>query len=174
MMKGLRKWMRLLSGVSRHFSDEHVRPETFVGPVRRYGWMKLRADAHAALAVMLLGIPQSIAYAAIAGVPILSGILCGAVASMVAPLVCGSRHIILGPTNATALMLFSFFVSRPDLSGRSAEMIPLLVMLVGVLAVAGALLKVADLLQYVSRSVLVGYMTGAACLIIANQMKHCL
>ena len=136
--------------------------------------MKLRADAHAALAVMLLGIPQSIAYAAIAGVPILSGILCGAVASMVGPLVCGSRHIILGPTNATALMLFSFFVSRPDLSGRSAEMIPLLVMLVGVLAVAGALLKVADLLQYVSRSVLVGYMTGAACLIMANQMKHCL
>ncbi len=174
MMKGLRKLARLLGGLSRHFSDEHVQPTTFIGPVRRYGWMKLRADAHAALAVMLLGIPQSIAYAAIAGVPILSGIMCGAVASMVAPLVCGSRHIILGPTNATALMLFSFFVSRPDLSGRSAELIPLLVMLVGMLAVTGALLKVADLLQYVSRSVLVGYMTGAACLIIANQLKHCL
>lgn len=166
--------MRTLGRVVRHFSDEHVQPATFIGPVRRYGWMKLRMDARAALAVMLLGIPQSIAYAAIAGVPILSGILCGAVASIVAPLFCGSRHIVLGPTNATALMLFSFFVSRPDLSGRAAELIPLLVMLVGVLAVAGALLKVADLLQYISRSVLVGYMTGAACLIIANQLKHCL
>jgi SulP family sulfate permease len=35
----------------------------------------------------------------------------------------------------------------------------------------GAVLKVADLLQYVSRSVLVGYMAGAAVLIIGNQLK---
>src|SRR5690606_28985332 len=34
----------------------------------------------------------------------------------------------------------------------------------------GALCRVADLLQYISRSVLVGYMTGAATLIMANQM----
>ena len=51
---------------------------------------------------------------------------------------------------------------------------PLLVFMVGALSVAGAYFKVADLLQYVSRSVLVGYITGAAILIMTNQMKHLL
>jgi SulP family sulfate permease len=49
------------------------------------------------------------------------------------------------------------------------ELIPLLVLMVGILATAGALLKIADLMQFVSRSVLVGYISGAAVLIIVNQ-----
>ena len=51
---------------------------------------------------------------------------------------------------------------------------PLLVIMVGIMSVLGALFKVADLLQYVSRSVLVGYITGAALLILTNQLKHLL
>ena len=51
---------------------------------------------------------------------------------------------------------------------------PLLVIMVGIMSVLGALFKVADLLQYVSRSVLVGYITGAALLILTNQLKHVL
>lgn len=171
-----REWKRSTKAIGRvanRYASERVRAATFIGPLRRYGRRKWHADFYAAIAVMLLGIPQSMAYATIAGVPILSGIMCGAVAAMVGPLFSGSRHIMLGPTNATALILFSFFVSRPDLASRSGEMIPLLVMMVGLLSVAGALLRVADLLNFVSRSVLVGYMTGAACLIIANQLKHC-
>jgi len=50
----------------------------------------------------------------------------------------------------------------------------MLALLVGVLLTIGALFRVAELVQYVSRSVVVGYITGAAVLIIANQMKHVL
>jgi len=51
---------------------------------------------------------------------------------------------------------------------------PSLVFMVGILSVCGALFKVADLLQYVSRSVLIGYITGATLLILTNQFKHLL
>jgi SulP family sulfate permease len=122
--------------------------------------------------VALLAIPQGIAYAAIAELPISFGIICSAVASIVAPLFAGSRHTILGPTNATAFMLFSFFAAEQALAPREVELIPLLVLMIGVFCLVGGILKAADLLQYVSRSVLVGYLTGAAVLIMANQLKH--
>ncbi|MDP3851818.1 MAG: SulP family inorganic anion transporter [Luteolibacter sp.] len=170
-MKTLRKITRTGREVGRYFADGHVRLAPFVVTLGKYNFEKLRADAHAAANVTLLGLPQSIAYATIAGLPIVYGILSSAVAAIVAPLFAASRNTVLGPTNATAFMLFSFFSMHPMLVGRYAELIPLLVMMSGLMAVVGSALRVADLLQYVSRSVLVGYIAGAAVLIIANQIK---
>ena len=51
---------------------------------------------------------------------------------------------------------------------------PLVVFVAGCTAALGSLLRVADLLQFVSRSVLVGYISGASLLIITNQLKHVL
>ena len=121
--------------------------------------------------VTLLALPQAIAYAAIAGLDIIYGVICSAVAAIVAPFFSSSKFNVLGPTNATAFMLFSFFAMNPELKDRIPELLPLLVILIAVVSMVGAILKVADLLQYVSRSVLVGYMAGAAVLIIANQLK---
>lgn len=163
---------RVLQGVRSFFTGEALEMAPWIGPLRRYDLLKLQADARAALNVTVLAIPQGIAYAAIAELPIVYGIVCSAVAAIVAPLFAGSRHTILGPTNATAFMLFSFFAASPALRAREVELIPLVVMMVGIFCLLGALLRVADLLQYISRSVLVGYIAGAAVLIIANQSKH--
>ena len=170
-MKFLRRIKRTGSGLTRYFADDHVRLAPFASTIRKYDFEKFRADTHAAVSVTMLGLPQAIAYAAIAGLPIVQGILCAAVASMVAPLFSSSRQTVMGPTNATAFMIFSFFSTHALLSDRAAELVPLLVLMAGIIATAGALLRVADLLQYVSRSVLVGYIAGAAVLIIANQLK---
>ncbi len=170
-MKLLRKITRTFREVGKHFAEGHVRLAPFVTSLGNYDFTRFRADARAAANVTMLGLPQSIAYAAIAGLPIVYGILCSAVAAMVAPLFAASRHTVLGPTNATAFMLFSFFSMHPALAARSHELVPLLVLMAGIIAAVGAVLRVADLLQYVSRSVLVGYIAGAAVLIIANQIK---
>jgi SulP family sulfate permease len=99
------------------------------------------------------------------------GLVSAAVAAMIAPFFASSRFNVPGPTNATAFMLFSFFSVNPAMQSRIPELLPLLVLLIAICSVIGATLKVADLLQYVSRSVLVGYMAGAAVLIIGNQLK---
>ncbi len=127
----------------------------------------LRADSKAAVNVALLAVPQGMAYATIAGLPIVNGILCSAIAALVAPFFASSRHTILGPTNATSFMLFSSLAAGT----LGLEAVPFLVVLVGLLSIAGSLLKLADLLQFISRSVLVGYITGAATLIMFNQLK---
>ena len=173
-MKTFRKFIRAGRNVGSHFASEHIALFPFVGSLRRYNLGKLRADSHAALNVTLLAISQAIAFAAIAGLPVVYGVLCTAVAALVAPLFASSRYTIMGPTNATAFMLFSFFSVNPELAGRWGELVPLLVLMVGLIATLGSLLRVADLMQFVSRSVLVGYISGAAVLILANQTTHLL
>ena len=148
-------------------------------PIRKalasYNSEKFGYDIKAALNVALLALPQGMAYAAIADLPIYYGIICSSLAAIVAPLFSSSRHTILGPTNATSFMVFSFFAaSSTTLVKQPEAYMPLLVMMVGLMSVIGALFKIADLLQYVSRSVLVGYITGAALLILTNQLKHLL
>lgn len=166
-----RKILKKISGQFRDFlASDHVSFTPFTDAVKSYDLDKLRHDARAALSVTMLSVSQAIAFASIAGLPVVYGIICAAVAAIVSPFFAGSRHTMLGPTNATAFMLFSFFAVSPGLAERGSELMPLLVLMVGILAAVGALFRVADLLQYISRSVLVGYMTGAATLIMANQL----
>ena len=173
-MTFFRKISKAGRNLGEHFAREHVALFPFVASLRRYNLGKLRHDSRAALNVTLLAVSQAIAFASIAGLPVVYGVICTAIAALVAPLFSGSRHTIMGPTNATAFMLFSFFTANPNLSGRPQELVPLLVLMVGIFATAGALLRVADLMQFVSRSVLVGYISGAAVLIVANQATHLL
>ncbi len=163
---------RIARRLGGFFREGKLDPLPILGVLRRYSREKFRADGKAALNVSLLDIPQGIAYAAIAELPIVFGIACSAAASITAPFFAGSRHTILGPTNATAFMLFGFFAVEPALAARETQLVPLLVMMVGLLCLVGAILRVADLLQYISRSVLVGYVSGAAVLIMTNQFKH--
>jgi SulP family sulfate permease len=165
-----RSFTHAAKNVRDFFASGNVALFPFFAPLRRYTLDKLRHDSRAAANVTLLAVSQAIAFAAIAGLPVVYGVMCTAVAALVAPLFASSRHTIMGPTNATAFMLFSFFSVNPLLVGRAAELVPLLVLMVGIIATIGALCRVADLMQFVSRSVLVGYISGAAVLIMANQL----
>lgn len=143
-------------------------------PFRRwlkgYGPRRLKADTRAALSVAMLDLPQGMAYAAIAGLPLQFGTMCSAVAAFTGSLFSSSRYTVLGPTNSTAFMIFSYFAANPDMD--RVAMMPLLVFMVGTLLLFGAFLRVAELAQYISRTVVVAYVTGASLLIITNQLAN--
>lgn len=131
-------------------------------------------DLRAGLNVALLAFPQGMAYALIAGLPIQYGIYGSAIAAMVAPVFAKSHLITMGPTNATSVMLLSAFASLGILGAEKLAMVPLLILMVGMFVVIGAYFKVANLVQYISRSVITGYITAAALLIITNQIPKSL
>ena len=120
-MKALRTILRAGRDVRDHFASEHVSLFPCAESWRKYSLEKLRHDFRASLNVTLLAVSQAIAFAAIAGLPVVYGVLCTAVAALVAPLFSSSRHTIMGPTNATAFMLFSFFSVNPEIAGRWSE-----------------------------------------------------
>jgi SulP family sulfate permease len=136
----------------------------------RMAWFKddLRGGTDGAL----LAIPQGMAFAVIAELPLSYGITCSAVACIVGALLMSSRHSIYGPTNASAFMVASFFAAYPNIDRLDA--MPMLVFLVGALLVVGAFLRVADLGQYISRSVVVAYLSGAAVQMIVHQTPNVL
>ena len=141
--------------------------------LRHYSGEAFLADLKAAVNVALLAIPQGMACAKIAGLPVeATGIVCAAIGSILGPFFAHSRHTNLGPTNATALMVFS------SLAGFAAVDRPILLAILSVMAATmlllGAVLRMADLIQYISRSVIVGYVTGAALLIMASQLPDAL
>jgi len=131
-------------------------------------------DLRAGLNVALLAFPQGMAYALIAGLPIQYGIYGSAIAAMVAPIFAKSHLITLGPTNATSVMLLSAFASLGIVGAEKLGMVPLLIFMVGFFIALGAYFKVANLVQYISRSVITGYITAAALLIITNQIPKAL
>ena len=147
-------------------------------PLRRslqgYQTSYFAGDLRAGLNVALLAFPQGMAYALIAGLPIQYGIYGSAIAAMVAPIFAKSHLITLGPTNATSVMLLSAFASLGIVGAEKLGMVPLLIFMVGFFIALGAYFKVANLVQYISRSVITGYITAAALLIITNQIPKAL
>lgn len=131
-----------------------------------------RKDFNAGLNVALLAFPQGMAFALIAGVPIQYGIYGTAIAAILGSLFSGGRFISLGPTNATAVMLMGAFISMAATQEQILVMMPVLLLMVGVFLIAAYLIKAANLIQYVSASVVTGYITAAALLIISNQLKN--
>ncbi|MEM8550090.1 MAG: SulP family inorganic anion transporter [Verrucomicrobiota bacterium] len=141
--------------------------------LKGYSVGAFRGDCRAGLNVALLAFPQGMAYALIAGLPIQYGIYGSAVAAIVATFFAGSRFITLGPTNATSVTLASAFAAMTIMDPLvRASYMPVLLLMVGLFLVIGAYLRVANLIQYISRTVVVGYITAAALLIIVGQLKN--
>lgn len=134
----------------------------------------LFGDARAGVNVALLAFPQGIAYAMIAGLPIHYGIYGSAVAAIVGAFFARGHFITLGPTNATAVILLSTFLSFGIVGEEMLTLLPLLILMVGVFIIVGAYFRIANFVPYISRSVITGYITAAALLIIANQVPKTL
>ena len=142
--------------------------------VKQYNGDKFGCDLRAGINVALLAFPQGMAYALIAGLPIQYGIYGSAIATLIGCLFAGSHYITLGPTNATSVLLFLTFASIGLDDAEKLIYLPLLIAMVGVILVVGAYLRVASLIQFISRTVVTGYITAAAAYIIGNQVRTAL
>jgi SulP family sulfate permease len=169
------KWWRYGHKVARS-SARNVQIEwaPFRTMFRGYTRQEAKGDARAGLNTALLAFPQSIAYSLIAGLPAQFGLLSSGFAAMIAPLFTRSRFIVVGPTNGTAILIFSAFMAMGLTDRERIIALPLFLCLVGLFLVLGAVANLSLFVNYVSRTVLIGYVCAAAILIIANQVQNLL
>lgn len=149
----------------------HIKLFPILQAFKGYSFSKFRADFWAGLNVALLDFPQAMAYALLIGFPVRFGVYASAIASIVGPIFASSRYVILGPTNATAVLVLSSFLTLELPPNQKFIALPLLLFMVGLFMVVGSFLKLAGLIKYVSRSVIVGYISAAAVLIVINQLS---
>lgn len=165
--------------VHNHCSDE-ISLLAFRKDLTGYSLDLFRQDAMAALSVALLTVPQAIAYALLAGLPLTCGLFAAIYSSMIAAFFGSSRHLIVGPSNAIAILvqsgtteiLFTHYrgLSGPEFDIMSVNVLTQLCLLIGIFQVLAAACKLGRLTQFISHSVVIGYIAGAAIAVIVNQL----
>ncbi len=126
----------------------------------------LRADVLAGLLGTVLALPQGIAFAALAGLPIEMGIYSAIVPTIVAALFGSSWHVVSGPTNALSLALLSMLAPLA-LTGSAAyvQLALAVTLLVGLMQWLIGALRLGALANFISPTALFGFTAGAALLI---------
>lgn len=136
----------------------------------------LRPDAIAGLTVAVMGVPQAMAYALIAGLDPVYGLYTAIVTCAIAALLGSSRHLVTGPTNGLCMVMFSL---STHLSGRYENIDPfeailLLSLMSGFIQLGFGLLRLGNIVRYVANSVVIGFTAGAGVLIAVNQLRNVL
>lgn len=145
------------------------------GWMRSYPREQWRDDLLAGLVVAVLVIPQSLAYALLAGLPPQAGLYVSIFPVMAYALLGSSSTQAVGPVAITAIMTFS--VLSPLATPGSANYIALaagLSLCSGVLILAAGLFRLGFLSQLLSRPVVSGFISGSAVLIVISQLKFLL
>ncbi len=146
----------------------------FSGLVRRapsYLREDAKSDALAGMTVAVMGVPQAMAYAMIAGLPPIYGIYTCITPCFIAALFGSSRHLVTGPSNATSMVILSLTAGLGSRHGVDhLQVVLALTLLAGLMQLGFGLLKAGRVVRYVSNSVVVGFTAGAGILIVANQL----
>lgn len=140
---------------------------------RRVSRSTLRADLAAGAVGAIVVLPQGIAFATLAGLPPQYGLYAAMVPAIVAALWGSSWHLVSGPTNAISLVVFATMTQLAE--PGSAEYVSLVITLslvVGLIQLATGLARLGVLVNFISHTVVVGFTTGAAMLIIASQIRN--
>ena len=131
----------------------------------------LKGEFWAGLTVGLMLVPQGVAYAALAGMPLVTGIYASLLPGLVAVLWGSSTRLGVGPTALTSLLIGTSLVGLAE--PGSAQWVSLAVwiaLLSGALQLVLGLVRFGWLLNLVTSPVLSGFTQAAALLILASQL----
>lgn len=132
-------------------------------------------DLIVGLSGAILALPQSIAYALIAGLPPEYGLYAAIIPVLIACLWGSSWHLICGPTAAISIVLYaSVSPLAVPASQDYVMLILLLTFLAGIFQWLLGLLRFGALVNFVSHSVVLGFTLGAAVVIAIGQLPNLL
>jgi high affinity sulfate transporter 1 len=133
----------------------------------------IRSDLLAGITVWAVLVPESLAYATIAGVSPVVGLYAAVPALLLYALLGSSRHMVVATMSATAALSASIVAAYA--ATGTADYVSLtatLAIVTGVLAVLAGLLRFGFLASFISEPVLKGFIVGLALTIIAGQLPE--
>ncbi|NGX60638.1 MAG: putative sulfate transporter [Chlamydiae bacterium] len=155
-------------------------PAPFWGGLKRYSRKNIRGDLTAAVSIALMALPQAMAYAFLADLPLSAGIWSVIFGTIFTAAFGTSRFLVSGTTNMVAILiqsgtsdvLYTYYrgVSGLEREALAMQLVLQIVLLIGIFQILAGLFRLGRLTQFTSRSVIVGYMTGAAFVIAVTQL----
>lgn len=151
-MRSLQAWLPFLNWP--RLSPEGFRNEWFAG-----------------FSVALLMVPQSVAYAALAGMPLVTGLYAALLPAVVGVLWGGSTRLSIGPSALTCVLISASLtgMAQPG-SALWVELAVWLALLAGTMQLLMGLLRYGWLLNLISSPVMMGFTQAAGLLVMASQL----
>jgi len=143
--------------------------------ISNYKLKYLRQDLTAALGVAAISLPQVMAFALLAGLNPIYGLYTFIVSNILFFITGSSNYMIVGPTNMVSVTIASSLNAigavTPD---NYLQFVILLTFLVGAFQVVLGLIKIGNLVNYISDTVIIGITTGVSFIIISGQLENLL
>lgn len=128
-------------------------------------------DAVAGVTLAAYGIPVSLAYATLAGLPPQAGVYGYLLGGLAYALFGSSRQLAIGPTSAISMLVAATVAGMAGGDAqRFADIAALTAAMVGVIAVLAWALKLNSLVAFISETILLGFKAGAALVIAMTQL----
>jgi SulP family sulfate permease len=138
--------------------------------LRSYYSYHFRHDLQAALTVALIAIPQSMAYALIAGINPIYGLMGVIIPAIIAPLIGSSSYLVTGLSNAIAITTAGVLAGYTGPSDY-LQMVFALAIISGAVKLLLGIFRLGWITRIISNSVLTGFLIGLGSLIIINQLS---
>lgn len=142
---------------------------------RGYDRQTLTNDLVAAVIVTIMLIPQSLAYALLAGLPPEMGLYASILPLVIYALFGTSRTLAVGPVAVVSLMTAAA-VGKLALPGSADYVLAVITLafLSGVILLVMAVLRLGFLANFLSHPVIAGFITASGLIIAVSQLKHIL
>jgi SulP family sulfate permease len=155
--KGMARWVSLFEGIK---------------PYNR-AW--LSKDIVAGVTLAALAIPETMGYTKIAGMPVISGLYTILIPIVAFAVFGSSKHLVVGADSATAAIMFSGITALgiSGLQPASPEWVGLAglcALIVGFLMLVARFARLGFLANFLSRTVLIGFLTGVGVQVATGQV----
>ncbi len=141
-------------------------------PVER---SRVPVEALAGITLAALGIPEVLGYAKIAGMPLVTGLYTMLLPMAVFAVLGSSRHLVVAADSATAAILAAALTGLAVAgSARYVQLAGLAALLAGAMLLLARLARLGFLANFLSRTVLVGFLTGVGIQVAAGQLPDML
>lgn len=136
---------------------------------------QVTGDVLAGITLAALGIPEVLGYAKIAGMPVVTGLYTLLLPMAVFAVLGSSRHLAVGADSATAAILAAALTGLAAAgSTKYVHLAGLAALLTGVLLLLARLARLGFLANFLSRTVLLGFLTGVGIQVAAGQLPDML
>jgi SulP family sulfate permease len=136
---------------------------------------RVPTDVLAGLTLAALGIPEVLGYAKIAGMPVVTGLYTMLLPMAVFAALGSSRHLVVAADSATAAILAAALTGLAAVgSERYVKLAGLVALLTAGMLLIARLARLSFLANFLSRTVLVGFLTGVGIQVAAGQLPDML
>ena len=148
------------------------KPSMLLGGLLPFDASRLPVDMIAGATLAALAIPEVMGYTKIAGTPVVTGLYTLLLPVLFFAIFGSSRHLVVGADSATAAILATGLVAMGQTaqSTEYVQMTSLAALMCAALLVAARLLKLGFIANFLSRSVLIGFLTGVGIQVAMGQV----